>query len=730
MATLDKIRKRSGLVIGLIGLALVAFVLTDALNSRSSVNNANSSIVGEINGHTIDNAEFSEKMAQLRAADQAYENLSTIALANMVWSDWARNVIMGELYEELGFEITGAELNMHVTDNPNIRQTQAFFNEQGMFDMRVFNEVIGRLESLAATDEQAAEQWRGWLRFEQDVKEQAINFKFNDAVELAMYTPKAIARHNYMYGNVEHEIAFINYPYTSIADDQVEVAEADFKSYYEENKYKFIQESEARDIVFVNFPLEPAERDRKAVRDELVELIQPTTRYNNNTGATDTIPGFATTKNDSAFVMANSTLPYRGGFWRTGQLSGNVDSIMFNAEPGYIYGPYEEAGGYKLTKLQEIAFLPDSVEARHILITFQTQQNPQAPYTQLRAKEVADSLFAYLKENRGEFAEVAKEQSADPGSAAKGGDLGYFGPQQMVPQFGNYCFEHKKGDIGLVMSQFGYHIIEVQNQKGSSKAVKVATVYHEVTMSRETETEIYNRAAQFAAAAAGGDFAGVADSLGLVARPMTELEESADNIIGLNQARPVVKWAYGAVVNRQTGESGVNVGDIELINNDNRAYVVVQLTAIAPEGYKSLDRVREQIRPAVINRVKARTLMERAQADAAGNANLQDVADASEYNVSLQQMRLGVGAITGIGQEPTIVGDMIGSPIAVMQGPAEGQRGVYFWVHNSASEFVDKADYSSDANMATSAIKTRVQAQLFNALIEKSTIEDNRIRFF
>lgn len=728
MATLDNIRKRSGLVITLIGVALGAFVLTDALGSGATLNSANQSIVGEINGQTIDNTDFSSRMEEIRKVDQAYSNLASSALANIVWQNWAREVVMGEMYDELGFKVTGAELSQEVINNPNIRQMPAFQNQNGMFDPMLMSQMLDNLEAQASQNEQALEQWNGWVRFEQDVKEQALTFKFNDAVELGVYTPKALARHNYMYGNVSHDIAFVQYPYADIADDEVEVTEADFKSYYEENKFKYSQPTESRDIIFVNFPLEPAQRDKDAARNELISLINKKGVYNNQTGKTDSIPGFADTKDDSTFVMLNSSLPYRSGFWREGQL-GNMDSIMFNAEPGFIYGPYEEAGAYKVTKLQEVRMLPDSVEARHILIGIQSERNPEG-HPPAEAKSIADSLFAYVKENRGEFATVAKEMSEDPGSGAEGGDLGFFGPNQMVPSFGNYCFQNEVGDLGLVSSQFGYHIIEIQDQKGSSKAVRVATLTRDVVMSNETEKEIYNRAAEFAAAVGTGDFAAVAEERGYVARPMTELKENADNIPGLGQARPVVKWAYGAMINQTTGESGVEVGDIELINNDNTAYVVVQLTDVAPKGTKSLERVREQIRPMVINRAKADLIMERAKADMEGKENIQAIANASEYNMSIQQIRLGNGAITGAGQEPTVVGQMSASQTGTIYGPVAGNQGVYIWQQNAATEFQDKGDYNNEANAQTSSIKSRVNAQLLNALLKEAEMEDNRIRFY
>lgn len=723
MATLDSIRKRSGLLIIVIGLAMAAFILTDFLSNGNILFAEDTSMVGSVDGESISITEMNAEMDRLRSADQAYANQTPMQLANVVWQDKLRAIIMGEKYDELGFAVTSKELYDQIIENPNIRQGQAFQNPQtGAFDPSLFNRALANLRDNAGSSPEAAAQWNSWLAFENDVRNQALSFKFNGAVEKAIYTPQAIARQAYRYQSVTHDVGFVQFPYTAVADADVEVTEADYEAYYNEHKPEFKQDFETRDILYVNFAIAPSEQDQQEVRDELADLIEPTVRVNANTGVSDTLPGFSTTDDDSTFVLLNSSLPFRPGYWREGELSGNIDSIMHNAEVGYIYGPYEEAGGYKLSKLLDIRYLPDSVEARHILITTQSERNPQGrPVAEAQA--IADSLYEYLQANPGQFAEVAETQSEDPGSGAEGGDLGWFGPRAMVTPFSNYCFNNEVGEMGVVQSQFGFHIIEIQDQAGSSKAVKVATIYREVNVSRRTVTAIYDEAAAFANSARSGDFSAVADSMGYVARPMTDLQESAENIIGLNQARPVVTWAFGK-------ERDVTVGDVSLIDNNGTAYVVAKLTDIAEEGYQSLDRVRERIQPMVVNRAKAEILMERAQEAMTGLNNIQAIANNTEYNMNLQQVRLATPSITGVGNEPKIVGLMCGTPVGEVRGPEAGNRGVYIWQTNSISDFADKGDYSSDAETSARTKRSRVNGQLFNALMKKSEIIDNRIRFF
>lgn len=723
MATLENIRKRSGLLIVVIGLALGAFILTDFLSNGSSMFSDDPNIVGSVDGRSITIADFGRELDLLRNSDPQYQQQPQSMLVNTVWTDWIRTQILGEKYDELGFAITAKELKAKIIQNPNISGNQAFLGANGQFDVNKFDAALRNLRETSAEN---PEGWNQWILFEDAIKEQALTFKYNDAVEAGLYTPKALAQYKHRNTSVGSDVAFVMFPYTSVADEEVEVTEADYKAYYEEHKHEFAQDFETRDIAYVNFAIEPSDLDRQEVREDVEKLIESQIVYNNTTGQNDTILGFRDTKDDSIFVALNSTQPYRPGFWRTGDLSSNIDSIIFASEEGFIYGPYEEQGGFKVTKLQEVRYLPDSVKARHILFAYQTERNPQAPMNRAQAKALADSIFEIVKADRSQFLAMNEEYSEDPTAKAEGGDLGWFGPKAMVPTFSNYSFENEVGDLGLVESPFGFHIIEIEDQKGSAKAVRVATLYKEVIVTRRTETAIYEAAAKFAANASqpGVSFDSIATAQGYQARQSPDIQEAAGDIIGLGAARPIVKWAFGA-------EAPVSEGDVNLISNDGRAYVVAMLTGVNPEGYKSLERVREQIRPMVINRVKAeQVLMARAKSALEGQTAMSAVAETSGNDMKIQRVTLGVGALPGIGQEGKVVGFMSGTPVGELRGPVAGNKGVFVWQPNAISDFTQKPDYTADAQNQTKLLRQRVNSQLFPAMVNEYDIVDNRIRFY
>jgi peptidyl-prolyl cis-trans isomerase D len=166
-----------------------------------------------------------------------------------------------------------------------------------------------------------------------------------------------------------------------------------------------------------------------------------------------------------------------------------LDSVMFNASKGFIYGPYLANGSYNIAKLVDSRTEPDSIKARHILIDENTMGHDKAMH-------VADSLKKLIQ-GGASFADLASKFSTDKGSAVKGGDLGTFGRGTMVAPFDDAAFSGKKGDLKIVESQFGVHLIEIQDTKGSSKAVKVAIVDLPLKASSETQTAVYSKAQGF-----------------------------------------------------------------------------------------------------------------------------------------------------------------------------------------------------------------------------------------
>ena len=721
MATLERIRRRSGLLIVVIGLAMAAFILTDLLGSGKSIFNDYTSI-GKVDGVKIDREEFARRIEELKASNPQYANFSQKQLADFVWNNILREEILGDQCEMLGMRITSEELFYDVTNNPQIRK--AFTNPNtGVFDENQFKQYVSQIRDNKDNDLEARELWNQWIGFEKGVKEQSLTFKYNTAIEKAMYMPKAIAQQEYYAGTQTYQVKFIQMPYASIPDSTIEVTDADLLAFYKAHKEDFKQEA-VRNIEYVNFTIGPSEADRNEVVAELNDLLDDNVEYNTTLGRNDTNLGFRNTDNDSAFAMMYTDQPVNPSYITFDQMPPIYDSAFFYAEVGTVTGPTQDADGYRLSKLTDVKMLADSVKARHILIAYAGAERAGENVTRSpqEAKALADSLFTLIKEDATQFDSVSRKFNDDIVAAGKGGDLGYFKQGQMAAPFNNYCFYNKTGDIGLVITNFGLHIIEITDQVGSNRAIQITSIFREVMPSEETIKQIYNDASSYASdAQRAEDFRALAEERGLSLRPATDIKEFDENVPGLGMSRRIVRWAW----DEERAE-----GDIGLIDNEGSSYVVVILTDKMEEGFTPWQKVRGRLNTGVLNEKKGEMLVAEMKEKGGDNTDLQEIATALGTKVKTQSFNRKSTAISGSGPEPKVLGMITATPQGIVSEPVAGNGAAYVYSVDMINEAVDKADYTDDIANLSTGLRNRVTSQVFESLKSSVDIDDKRAMFY
>ncbi len=311
--------------------------------------------------------------------------------------------------------------------------------------------------------------------------------------------------------------------FNSISDSAIQVTESDLKKYYKENKNQYKQD-ESRDIRYVYFEVVPSQADFNAAK-QFIETIRP---------------DFEKAEDIKQFVSLESDVPFDEKNYNKGELPDTLNDFMFNASEGATFGPYFEDNAFKISRLAAINFRPDSVKARHILLRA-TQNNAQEVFKQ------ADSLMTIIK-NGADFATLAMLYSSD-GSAQKGGDLGWFKEGAMVKPFSDSCFAGRKGDVKLVATEYGLHIVQILEQSPLIKHVQVGTLVKNVVAGEATDHEYYVKANEFAgknntyekfnkALETGKDQYKTA-----VALKLAPMDKKVNDLV---QARPLVIWAYQA----------------------------------------------------------------------------------------------------------------------------------------------------------------------------------------
>ena len=706
MATIQRIRQRSGLLVVVVFVALIAFLLGDLFRSGGSKFFGDPNVIGTVNGRDITRQELSQGMEELRAGNpEQYANTTSIQLANFVWNNIVTEELLSAELSAAGMSVSEQEIYFDIITNPNIRQN--FAGANGQFDENMFKSYIAQVRDNRDASEQSVEMWTQWLSFERAVANQAQNFKYTNAIEKAIFMPAGLAETEINRGDAQHPAQYVYVPYIDVNEDEINVSDEDAKRYFNAHKEDFSQE-EGRNIEFINFPLAPSESDREGVRAELASLTFE----------------WLNVEDDSVFVNQHSDVRFQSEYYTTTELVGTgLDTLVDGQSVGFQKGPIDLGGAFAVVKLVDRKTVPDSAKARHILIPFAGATRADASVTRnpQEAKVLADSLFAYLEGNPSAFESVSEAFSSDVVAKEKGGDLGYFSRGSMAKPFENFCFFRKNGSIGVVPTQFGWHVIQVTDQKGENDVYKIGQIIREILPSDETIQTLYNQASGYAAEAqTAEDYRALATEKGFSLRPARNLGRFEEVVSGLGTARRVVRWAW---------DDDREEGNIGLLENDGNGYVVVVLTDQLEEGTSPFEMVQAQCLEAAKKDGKKALVLERLENASEGAATIEAVATAAGKEVRTLSFRISQFNISGVGNEAKVVGTICGLEPGTLSPVILGENGAFMAITSPANP-APQIDYTNMAQNTQRSIRNLVGTQAYKALQDKAKIEDMRYMMF
>lgn len=357
-----------------------------------------------------------------------------------------------------------------------------------------------------------------------------------------------------------------------------------------------------------------------------------------------------------------------------------------------------------------------SVKASHILITYQGAEraNPSVTRTKEEAKAKADEVLKKALEPNAAFAQLARDNSDGP-SAPRGGDLGYFQEGVMTPKFNDFAFGNPVGYIGLVETEFGFHIVKVDDKRD---LVQLATLTRDIEPSDETINTLFTDATKFEMAAVDSDksLSEVAQENDYVVRPVNRLNAMDENLPGLGAQRRIVQWAFS---------DDTKLGDIRRFDV-NEGYAVVQLTATYKEGLMDVEDASVTVLPLLRKKKKA----ERIKTANAGKSLSQIAADNNTTESTATALTVKTPTIPGAGREPLVVGTAFSMETGQTSKLIEGESGVFMFEVTKKEDAPELENYSTYADNVQSTLSARVANALFQALKEKAEIVDNRSVFY
>ena len=685
MVRLENIRNRSGLLLVVIGLAMLAFILTDLLSSSNGAVSTDL-VLGEVGDEEIDYQAFEQRVQQALEAQRASNpSVNVDQIRNSVWNQVVRETILNNQYNELGLEVSSSELfDMVQGDNPYPTVEQSFTNpETGQFDRA---RLLQFLKEDINNDEtgQAMQQW---LNFEEAIRKERQNNKYNALVAKGLSASDWEAQLTKKHQSEIRNVSYVQIPFQSIPDSLISVTDSDLKSYIKENSSKY-QQTASRTIEYVVFNVSPSADDKNDAQDWIQDVKSD----------------FSQTDNDELFVRKNSDVFKRVMFVSKDDLTDDVKSLS-TAQAGTVIGPLKQnANTLRLAKLVEKASRPDSVKARHILIT-----TPDADVK-------IDSLKNVISKGQS-FATLAEKFSQDQGSAVKGGDLGWFTEGLMVEEFNNACFSARKGELVVVNTQFGTHLIEVVDKSKSTEKYKVAYLDRQITYSTTTYQNVFAKAGKFAAENSDYEqFDASATAENLSKRIADELQESTISIPGLDNPRELVRWAYKS-----------EVGDVSDVFEFGNKIVVATLTSIKKEGLKDVEDVRAEVETLVRNQKKSERLME----ELSGYSSLDEIS--SNYGSTIntaEGLNFSSTQVPNLGDQP----EFVGAAFAVEQGQVSGvftsKKAVFKLKVDKVIAAAENSDFSNAKNSIINSLQSRSSFQAYQALVELFDVKDNRAKFY
>lgn len=700
--------KGAAIVIVVISLSLIGFILMDAKQGGNNLNSGGGSI-GKVNGDVIEQNEFTRKVNALEAQEEQQSgsrptNTRSAQIREQVWNQIVAERVFYAEATKLGIEFTSKELdNILKSDDPSnpLMQDQSMIDPAtGKLDMSKVGPALANLKKMKG------EQWE--LVNSQVIEPQkltSISTKYFAMLNASAYYPAWMEAKDSVENKKFATISYVQIPYQTIEDSTLKVTDSEIENYVKKHKDLFKQEA-GRMISYVGFSQLPSAADSAKTRG-LVEALKN---------------DFASETNVKTFLARNaSAIDFDTNYLPVSKINSVALDSITRLATGSVFGPYINGKNYVIAKYMGSRSIPDSVNARHILIATVNNQTGEPILEDSTAKRRADSILTAVN-GGGNFALLALQYSAD-GSKDKGGDLGTFGYGTMVPEFNDFCFEKPVGSKGVVKTQFGYHVIQVMNQKGQSPAYKIGFLAKEIFPSEETINKASNDAIKLSAEKEPKKLEAYIQKNGLQKISVPGLIRENDAQIGqMQDARQLVRWVFEA--KKGDVSDPLPVGD---------QFVVAIVDNVFEEGTQDVETARPLAATAVMEEKKGEMIIKALGA----NPTLESAA--AKYNKEVltagedSSITFKAQIINAIGNEPKLIGTIFNkSNLGKVAAPVAGRSGVFVVKVNSIGDKAADPYENAIQNriQQTTALRTSAVSNWFEGLRKKATIKDNRSKFF
>ncbi|MBU4539003.1 MAG: SurA N-terminal domain-containing protein [Weeksellaceae bacterium] len=709
MAVLGQIRNRPWLLMGIIAIAMLAFVVNP--DSLEKLFGANPGVFGKVNGEEISKEDYDNQLFMLQQQAEQ-QGQPTKGLEEQAWQMMVQSKLIKQQFEKMGLTLTDEMFWNQLQFDPMFAQNPENFDAKGNFKGQEIKKQIEELKNSGNV-----EMYNNWLKTKKSIEYRMMARQLFANVTTGITVSKKEAEEMMKQRDQVADIDFVKVDYSAYAQkNPVKVTTQDLANYIKAHPIMFKRDA-SRNIGLVYFPAAASASDEAATQAEINKLFS---QGSDMSGGKE---NFQNTTNDSMFVALNSDMPFSSQYFSANQLPLGIKDKVAAASPGTTFGPYKEQNFYVVSKLLDKK-TSDSTLSKHILIAYKGAERSTATRTQAEAKKIAEDLLAEIKSNPAKFADGLK-LSDEPNAVERNGSVGWTTPETpFAPGYLKFLASNPKGTTGIAETPFGYHIINVEDKKSGAMTYKIANLVKAIKASDKTENEVYTKATKFIQQVQGksfNDFANVAKKNNYQFFNPKEIGRFQGQLPGLgtDKDEEIIAWAFNK--KRKKGDTDIFTVD----GTGDR--VIVYLNGVQDAGSADPEAVRDQIEPIVKNKLIAKQISDKITgAKATGLDQISKLFGSPKQSGQVNMLSPQVGGA----MEPKVAGAAFGVAKGKLSNPVEGMTGVYVLVKKSETTNKQPGDIKQVIQSIAGQNSQQFGQALLKSLQDNAKIKDYRIEVY
>lgn len=657
MGFMENLRRNVFGVFGTIILfiILILFLWGDASQGGAGQLMGGPGEAGAVNGEEITYEEFELMVDEtLAAAGDASANRDSVR--EQVWEQLVQQKLLFQAAERYGIAVSDDELAAMLFTSPPQQLAAMFTDSAGTFMQETYNQFMRDMDGFFAAQqipESTAEQLRkAVLGAQRQMRLQATVARMFDLIGSLYPRSTTLLRAAYNEQNTTASGQFVFLSTNLVPDGEVEVSDQEIQKYYDDH-LEMYRRKPSRIAQYAVLRLGPSAKDSQKVG----------TRFNRYVEAMQSAQTMADSNEAFGRLAADfgPRLLTGNSFKPLHELPAEIRDTIAALPEGAIIGPVRLNNGNYFVNLVDVR---DSgtlqVKASHILLQ-SAEENDSA-------RSMAEDIVRQAREG-GDWNTLVTTYSQDPGSAGQGGSVGWVTEEtNFVEEFKKAALGGQTGEIiGPVKSEFGYHVIRIEDR--SEKAYKVRALNFDIEISQTTRQQLKRKAQRLKERTEEGeDFENVAQELELQVLESAPITHSNLQIAGTPL---IASFAYDA-----------EIGDVsEVIQMADESLIVARLSQINQGGPAPLEDVRDQIDATLRNRKKVEKLQARAAAIRAsiGSGNDLSAAQASDSSIVVREFTdiSEQGTFPDVGNDPLLAAKVFSMSPGQVSDPIRGERGYY-----------------------------------------------------